>query len=207
MSGGLCEAKTPAHDLTHYCIPRFQPPIPPIYRRLSTQLGCHFDPGTGQERIIFCALCTLYQMEKNYPATKLECLAIVWAIAKQSPYLMSNKFDIYTDHYKLQWLKYMRIGFALLHRWSVAWDQFDFTIHHQPGKDQGHVDGLSHLPVEDASPDRGEVALLVRTLTIKEAARQASLELHRAIHVGVMSYGRYSGIAAHILEASKFALR
>ena len=55
---------------------------------------------------------------------KLECLAIMWATAKLCPYLMANKFDAYTDHYALQWLKSMRTRSALLHRWFAAFDEF-----------------------------------------------------------------------------------
>ena len=36
----------------------------------------------GKERIICCSSRALNQAEKSYPATKLECLAIVWAVAK-----------------------------------------------------------------------------------------------------------------------------
>ena len=70
----------------------------------------------GKERIICCASRSLNQAEKAYPATKLECLAIVWAIAKFRPYLTAMPFEVYTDHYDLQWLKTMRTGSALLHR-------------------------------------------------------------------------------------------
>ena len=97
---------------------------------------------------------------------------------------MANKFDIYTDHYALQWLKSMRTGPAFLHRWSSALEGFDFAIHHRPGKDQGHVDGLSSLPVEAAPPEGEEAALLVQALPSEETARQVAQELHRAIHVG-----------------------
>ena len=74
----------------------------------------------GKERIICCASRSLNQAEKAYPATKLECLAIVWAVAKFRPYLMSMPFEVYTDHYALQWLKTMRTGSALLHRWLAT---------------------------------------------------------------------------------------
>ena len=74
----------------------------------------------GKERIICCASRSLNQAEKAYPATKLECLIIVWAVAKFCPYLMSMSFEVYTDHYALQWLKTMRTGSDLLHRWSAA---------------------------------------------------------------------------------------
>ena len=72
----------------------------------------------------------------------------------------------------------MRTGSALLHCWSVALEEFTF-IHHWPGKDQGHINGLSHLPVEDVPPDGKEAALIIQILTNEEAAQQAALELHR----------------------------
>ena len=156
-----------------------------------------------RERIICCALHTLSQMEKNYPATKLECLAIVWVTAKLHPYLMSNKFNIYVYHYALQWFKSRRIGSALLYHWSVALEEFDLIIHYQPGKDQDHVDGLSRLPVEDAPPAR-----LVRILTTEEAAGQVALELYCTTHMGgMMPCGSYSGTASRIPEANEFASR
>ena len=86
-----------------------------------------------KERIICCASRSLNQVEKAYPATKLECLAIVWAVAKFRPYLMSMPFEVYTDHYALQWMKTMRTGPTLLHRWSAALEEYDFTVKHRPG--------------------------------------------------------------------------
>ena len=71
----------------------------------------------GKEHIICCASRALNKAEKSYPATKLECLAIVWAVAKFRPYLMAMPFEVFTDHYALQWLKTMCTGSALLHRW------------------------------------------------------------------------------------------
>ena len=77
----------------------------------------------------------------------------------------------------------MRTGSVLLHRWSAVLEEFDFTIHHRPSKDQGHVDGLSHLPMEATPPEAEEAAFLVQTLPSEDAAWQAAQELHRATHV------------------------
>ena len=41
----------------------------------------------GKERIISCASRALNQAEKNYGATKIECLAVVWAVDKFSALL------------------------------------------------------------------------------------------------------------------------
>ena len=136
----------------------------------------------GKERIICCASRSLNQAEKAYPATKLECLAIVWAVAKFRPYLMAMPFEVFTDHYALQWLKTMRTGSALLHRWSAVLEEYDFTVKHRPGKAQTHVDGLSRLPVDPAPPE--DVLLHIRLLENEEEARKLAQELHSATHLG-----------------------
>ena len=136
----------------------------------------------GKERIICCASRSLNQAEKAYPATKLECLAIVWAVAKFRLYLMAMPFEVYTDHYALQWLKTMRRGSALLHRWSAALEEYDFTVKHHPGKAQTHVDGLSRLPVDPAPPE--DVLLHLRLLETEDEERKLARELHSATHLG-----------------------
>ena len=135
----------------------------------------------GKESIICCASRALNKAEKSYPATKLECLAIVWAVAKFCPYLMAMPFEVYTDHYALQWLKTMRTGSALLHRWSAALEEYDFTVRHRPGKVQTHVDGLSRLPVGPAPPDD---TLLHVEVSDEEEARRLAQELHTDTHLG-----------------------
>ena len=135
----------------------------------------------GKERIICCASRALNKAEKSYPATKLECLAIVWAVAKFRPYLVAMPFEVFTDHYALQWLKTMRTGSALLHRWSAALEEYDFTVRHRPGKVQTHVDGLSRQPV---GPAPLEDALLHIQVDSEEEARRLAQELHTATHLG-----------------------
>ena len=136
----------------------------------------------GRKRIICCTSRSLNQAEKAYPATKLECLAIVWAVAKFRPYLMAMPFEVYTDHYALQWLKTMRTGSALLHRWSAVLEGYDFTVKHRPGKAQTHVDGLSRLPVDPAPPE--DVLLHICLLENEEEARKLAKDLHSATHLG-----------------------
>ena len=136
----------------------------------------------GKERIICCASRSLNQAEKAYPATKLECLTIVWAVTKFRPYLMSIPFEVYTDHYTLQWLKTMRTGSALLHRWSAALEEYDFTVKHHPGKPQTHVDGLSRLPVDPPPPE--DTIFQVRLLENEDEVHRIASELHTATHLG-----------------------
>ena len=105
----------------------------------------------------------------------------MWAVAKFRPYLMAMLFEVYTDHYALQWLKTMGTGSALLHCWSAALEEYDFTMHHRPGKVQTHVDGLSRLPVGPAPP---EDTLLHIQVDSEEEARKLAQELHSATHLG-----------------------
>ena len=95
---------------------------------------------------------------------------------------MAMPFEVFTDHYALQWLKTMRTGSALLHRWSAALEEYDFTVKHRPGKAQTHVDGLSRLPVDPAPPE--DVLLHIRLLENEEEARKLAQELHSATHLG-----------------------
>ena len=75
----------------------------------------------------------------------------------------------------------MRTGSALLHRWSAALEEYDFTVHHRPGKVQTHVDGLNRLPVGPAPP---EDALLHIQVDSEEEACKLAQELHSATHLG-----------------------
>ena len=94
---------------------------------------------------------------------------------------MVMPFEVYTDHYALQWLKTMRTGSALLHRWSAALEEYDFTVRHRPGKAQTHVDGLSQLPVGLAPP---QDTLLHVQIDTEEEARKLAQELHSTTHLG-----------------------
>ena len=94
---------------------------------------------------------------------------------------MAMPFEVYTDHYVLQWLKTMRTGSALLHRWSAALEEYDFTVRHRPGKIQTHVDGLSRLPVDPAPP---EDTILHIEVQDEEEAHRLAQELHTATHLG-----------------------
>ena len=95
---------------------------------------------------------------------------------------MAMPFEVYTDHYSLQWLKMMRTGSALIHRWSAALEECDFSVKHRPGKSQTHVDGLSRLPVDPPPPE--DALLQVPLKENEDEARSLARELHAATHLG-----------------------
>ena len=103
---------------------------------------------------------------------------------------MAMPFEVFTDHYALQWLKTMRTGSALLHRWSAALEEYDFTVRHCPGKAQIHVDGLSRLPVGPAPPE--DTLLHVHVLhTRRRLGNWPKSYIPRHI-LAVRLYGSYS---------------
>lgn len=48
---------------------------------------------------------TLNAAERNYSATELECLVIVWGIRRMKSYLEGYAFTVVTDHQALRWLQ------------------------------------------------------------------------------------------------------
>ena len=135
----------------------------------------------GRERIICCASRMLNKSEQNYGATKKECLAVVWGIKNFRNYLIANHFKDYTAYHPLQWLRSMKSESSLLHRWAAQLEDYDFEILHRPGKNQGHIDALSRLPV-----DKVQFLCLGKTvLQTAEDTAQVLERIHQDGHLGI----------------------
>ena len=52
---------------------------------------------------------SLNKAKRNYFATELECLAIIWAVEHFHQYLGTQHFTLVTDHSALQWLKTFKL--------------------------------------------------------------------------------------------------
>ena len=87
--------------------------------------------------------------EYHYASTKLECLAIVWALDKLSHYVDGSQLKLVTDHSALKWIWNVKPGVnARLFRWSLILNPLRdrVTIIHRPGKLHSNVDPLSRNP-------------------------------------------------------------
>ncbi|XP_040182565.1 uncharacterized protein LOC120915829, partial [Rana temporaria] len=71
----------------------------------------------------------LLPREVSYATIEKECLALVWALKKLTPYLYGRAFTLITDHNPLVWLNRVSGDNARLLRWSLALQPYDFTIH------------------------------------------------------------------------------
>ena len=100
----------------------------------------------GGIRPVAFASRTLQPHEKNYGATELEALGVVWAAKHFRPYLYGHHCDLYTDHEALKSLLNTPQPSGKLARWGMAIQELDLSIHYRPGKRNSNADALSRYP-------------------------------------------------------------
>lgn len=110
---------------------------------LGAVLTQNFEEG---ERVIAYASRTLNQAERNYSATELECLAVVWGIHRMRDYLEGYTFTVLTDHQSLRWLQKMESPSGRLGRWRFQLQQYNFDIRYRKGSSNQVADALSRQP-------------------------------------------------------------
>ena len=92
----------------------------------------------------------LSNTERNYPAHKLEFLALKWSITEKfSDYLYGSHFLVLTDNNPLTYVMTSARLDATGQRWVAALSSFDFKIQYISGKSNVDADGLSRRPQDD----------------------------------------------------------
>ena len=101
--------------------------------------------------IAYASRC-LKKTEQHYSVIQKECLAVVFALKQFRHYLLGRPFQLLTDHSPLQWLSSQKME-GLLCRWSLAIQEYDFTIKYRKGSLNGNADALSrvHAPATTAA--------------------------------------------------------
>ena len=100
----------------------------------------------GQDRVVSYASRSLRPSEKNYPAHKLEFLALKWSVTdKFHDYLYGTNFEVLTDNNPLTYVFTTAKLDATGHRWLAELSNYNFTIKYQSGKKNADADGLSRL--------------------------------------------------------------
>ena len=103
----------------------------------------------GKERVVAYASRSLKPSERNYPAHKLEFLALKWAVCEKfHDYLYGSKFEAVTDNNPLTYIFTTAKLDATGQRWVAALSDYNFTIKYRSGKHNADADGLSRS-VED----------------------------------------------------------
>ena len=101
----------------------------------------------GKNRVIAYASRTLSQAEKNYPAHKLEFLALKWAVTSRfHEYLYGEEFTVYTDNNPLTYVLTSAKLDATGQRWIAALANYNFSLQYKSGKTNIEADALSRIP-------------------------------------------------------------
>lgn len=156
-----------------------------------TGLGAYLaQKPTGKEQMISCASRSLTTAEQNYSTTKRELLGLIWAIRKFREYLACHKFVVYTDHRSLTFLLTQKHVMPMLNTWVDELMQYDFIVHHIPGKMNTIADSFSRRYQKwlDGSsfgtiPD-GRIAgirRLIQTEEIRQKSQPADPDLRKQI--------------------------
>ena len=84
--------------------------------------------------------------EKNYPSTKLEFLALKWAVTEHfKEYLLYQPFLVKTDNNALTYIMTTPNLDATGHQWVGALAKFNFRLEYQKGWDNAVADALSQI--------------------------------------------------------------
>ena len=87
---------------------------------------------------------SLSNIERNYPAHKLEFLALKWAITDRfHKYLYGGQFDVYTDNNPLTYILTSAKLDGTGQRWVASLANYGFQIFYKSGKSNVEVDALS----------------------------------------------------------------
>jgi hypothetical protein len=100
----------------------------------------------GKKRVISYASRGLTISERNYPAHKMEFLALTWAATEKfKDYLYRNSFIVYTDNNSPTYILMTAELDATGHRWLAELSNYNFKIVYRPGKSNQDADGLSRV--------------------------------------------------------------
>ena len=108
----------------------------------------------GKMKVIAYASRGLSRSEQNYPAHKLEFLALKWSVTEKfHDYLYGSQFKVFTDNNPLTYILTSARLDATGQRWLAALANYDFSIQYRPGKKNADADGLSRRPQEFPTTD------------------------------------------------------
>ncbi|PIK40868.1 hypothetical protein BSL78_22298 [Apostichopus japonicus] len=106
----------------------------------------------GKKRVIAYGSRCLRKGERNYPAHKLEFLALKWAVTEKfKDYLYGREFTVLTDNNPLTYVLSTAKLDATGHRWLAALGAYNFKINYRAGVKNGDADGLSRMFIDEQS--------------------------------------------------------
>ncbi|PIK39177.1 hypothetical protein BSL78_23984 [Apostichopus japonicus] len=122
------------------------------YRSLGGLGAALYQIQEGKKRVIAYGSRCLRKGERNYPAHKLEFLALKWAVTEKfKDYLYGREFTVLTDNNPLTYVLSTAKLDATGHRWLAALGAYNFKINYRAGVKNGDADGLSRMFIDEQS--------------------------------------------------------
>ena len=157
----------------------------------------------GYERPIAFASRSLNGAERNYPAHKLEFLALKWAVTEKfHDYLYGHEFLARTDNNPLTYVLSTAKLDATGHRWVAALANYKFTIEYRAGRNNQDADALSRInwPSDTYTPETMTRPMIS---AIIEASQQEE-GLVESFCLSEQTVGQTPGLALHTFTANKW---
>ena len=100
---------------------------------------------------ITCASRTLSTAERNYSQLENEAVGIVFYFKRFNRYLAGREVQLFTDYKPLTFIFRPDAGVPTtalqrIQRWAMFMANFNYTVHHRPGKFNFQADALSRSP-------------------------------------------------------------
>ena len=151
---------------------------------------------------------SLNPAQRNYSATKLEALALVFSLETYRNIILNYPITVFSDHRPLTGIMKKKTKDACINRWTLMCQEYAIDLQYLPGKNNVIADALSRLPqVEESSADLettldNTLTNRVHSLQIQETpegeARQVPEEIeHRADFIPVKSPFSFAELRAH----------
>ena len=95
------------------------------------------------KRVVSYGSRQLKNHERSYPTYEMELAAIVLALKIWRHYLYGEQFEVFSNHKSLQYIFTQRDLNMRQRRWMEYLEDYDFTLHYNPGKANVVADALS----------------------------------------------------------------
>ena len=132
----------------------------------------------GEEQVVAYASRSLKPSEKNYPAHKLEFLALKWAVTEKfHDYLYGATFEVVTDNNPLTYVFSTAKLDATGQRWLAELSNYNCKISYRSGKNNADADGLSRKQ-ENTTTIFPEVLKAISNTMMVETVPLAETTMH-----------------------------
>ena len=94
-------------------------------------------------RVVAYGSRQLKDHEKNYPTHDIELDVVVFALKIWRHYLYGEEFEVYSYHKSVEYIFTQRHLNMRQRRWMEFLEDYDFTLHYHPGKENVVADALN----------------------------------------------------------------